>query len=303
MLKLALFVLLLPQILLNSNKCLAQASESEYIAATTSAGMRTWRLRVKPEFLAVADKDAKEIINSTKLSIPRAGNFNAFSSFENDTPRIIIPFGLLAINDYIVNNTLFSMHNPKCSKYLEKTILDLRREYIQYIKDGVPRKVRTVWDYCGMTQQESETFFRQTDIYNASVAMQVDAIAAIIGHELGHLILRHRRYSDISKLEAQKQEYAADDYGFDLSMRAGFNPAAALGATYLFFLALEGENAPTGTHPRASCRIIRLADSLLFDRYIKEGYWKKEFKEPPSKSDQTRLMASLKPLREDCSLP
>ena len=130
--------------------------------------------------------------------------------------------------------------------------------------------------------------------------LMVDALAMVVGHELGHLVKRHRGYSEISKEEAWRQENEADDFGFRLAKNSGFNPSAALITTYSFFTVLEGTRYGGHYHPPASCRIVELSDKYVLKEENQTGNGRTLATESNGTRERSKFLEALKPLREDC---
>jgi len=86
----------------------------------------------------------------------------------------------------------------------------------------------------------------------------IDAVAVILGHEIGHLALEHKRYDQISPAESRKQEYAADKYGADLARKAGFRVIASYFFFVRFAAAEELSSTKPNTHPSAICRAKKI---------------------------------------------
>jgi hypothetical protein len=100
------------------------------------------------------------------------------------------------------------------------------------------------------------------------------ALYFLMAHELAHVILRHRRYSDLTAAEAQTQEIEADSFALDLMRRISVAP---LGMAFFFVMASRIEPVPAdfetaaafeaylrqkATHPLTSARLNAIAQYL-----------------------------------------
>lgn len=267
-----------------------------YLDTIAQAASRTWLQRIKPEFLAVADPETKRVLETVRVNIGRYADFNAFADGSADPPRILIPMGLVLGNEFVTSNTIFTYSHPECKKYFGPTLDGYKAAYVSLAKSGKAIDVRPVWSRCGFSDHDANRFFAEKEIYNWRVGIMVDALAAVVGHELGHIVKRHRAYSKISQKEAQRQENEADEFGFQLAKKAGFNPGAALITTYSFFVVLEGTRYKGKDHPPATCRYVELADKFVLND--ENGPAK-----PPDKASvrkRENLLEELKPFREDC---
>lgn len=61
-----------------------------------------------------------------------------------------------------------------------------------------------------------------------SLSLRNEAIAFLLAHELGHLVLRHKGYDEVTRAHARRDEVAADAFAFRLMARAGSTPIGAL---------------------------------------------------------------------------
>lgn len=267
-----------------------------YLDAIAQAASRTWLLRIKPEFLAVADPETKRVLETVRVNIGRYADFNAFADGSADPPRILIPMGLVLGNDFMASNAIFTYSHSECKKHLGPTLDGYKSAYVSYAKSGKAIDVRPVWTRCGYSDQDANLFFAEKEIYNWRVGIMVDALAAVVGHELGHIVKRHRAYSKTSQKEAQRQENEADEFGFKLAKKAGLNPGAALITTYSFFAVLEGTRYKGKDHPPATCRYVELTDKFVLND--ENGPAKPSGK--ASVLQRENLLEELKPLREDC---
>lgn len=272
------------------------ADPNDYLDSLAQAASRTWLQRIKPEFAAVADSETKQVLQTVKFNIPRYGDFNAYADGVSDPPKIVIPIGLVIGMDFITANSIFAYSHPECRKYLGPMLDGYRAAYISLVKTGKAIDVRSVSSKCGYSDQEANQFFAKKEIYNWRVGIMVDGLAGVVGHELAHIVKRHRAYSKVTHKDAQRQEEEADEFGFQLAKRAGFNPSAPLITTYLFFAVLEGSRYKGQDHPPASCRITELADKFI----LNDENASTNGTDKASSREKENLKEQLKPLRDDC---
>lgn len=81
-----------------------------------------------------------------------------------------------------------------------------------------------------------------------------DCIAASIAHEIGHWVLGHLKYPDLSNAESRQEEKEADIYSIGLMVKAGYDCRAAA----QYFQKIQDAGAGSdgqGTHPATGDRI------------------------------------------------
>jgi len=90
-----------------------------------------------------------------------------------------------------------------------------------------------------------------------------DELAAVLAHELGHVILNHRaRIGRVSRGESRVEELEADRLGVRLADRAGYRPEAAL--EFWQRMRRKGGAGPSGLgrHPADSQRVATVEHAL-----------------------------------------
>jgi len=90
-----------------------------------------------------------------------------------------------------------------------------------------------------------------------------DEMAAVLGHELAHVILEHRRQIDrVSAKQSRLSELDADRLGVRLAYRAGFRPEAAL--EFWQRMRKQGRSGPSGLgrHPADRERVETVKTAL-----------------------------------------
>jgi len=93
-----------------------------------------------------------------------------------------------------------------------------------------------------------------------------DAMAALIGHEAGHLALGHGRAAadgqapDRSNAARRAEEAAADDFGMRAAQRGGYDPAGALSLARKIYAAhkIHGRVIYSSTHPAPEERLAAM---------------------------------------------
>lgn len=178
--------------------------------------------------------------------------------------------------------------HPQCRRYLD-AFNDRMMEAYDHFGQG-RTEISTLWGICGLhredeTPQEHETAGVIIGNYMA------DTLALAYGHEIGHVWYSHP-WSQLHppctlapRLPPnQRREACADDFGWRLALKAGFEPYSALGTTFPMFAAIEGESGAsgTGTHPAAMCRMLIMAKNIQRDPTI--------FAPTPKDTDQIRKL-------------
>lgn len=107
-----------------------------------------------------------------------------------------------------------------------------------------------------------------------SLSLRNEAIAFLLAHELGHLVLRHKGYDEVTRADARRDEAAADRFAFRLMARTGTAPIGALvylqsqvyrlphRAEYPTVDAWRAYLATSSTHPLTVERLDAIADFI-----------------------------------------
>lgn len=109
------------------------------------------------------------------------------------------------------------------------------------------------------------------DVDRLSLSLRNEAIAFILGHELGHVLFRHKGYGEITRQQARDDEVQSDRFALDVMARSATPPLGAVlyfqAQVYRFRHRGEFETArafddylmTVATHPMTVDRIEALA--------------------------------------------
>lgn len=227
------------------------------------ATYKTWDTRIRDSFINVADDATKKEIPN-RIRVVRYADFNAFTNFS--THEIILPVGLISTLDFISDAAVITWVKPQCAEAFKKYYTFLAQTYAADYKSYENRTIYNAPDIrfetqCHLSSAEANNIRNNEQYYNVRIELLIDSLASILGHEIGHLVLKHLPSSELSAHQSQAQEYAADDFGFKLAAKAGFQPISVLSTTFPLFADMEGDLSSTfaklSSHPPAECRIKR----------------------------------------------
>jgi IrrE N-terminal-like domain len=288
-----------------------RAAMSEALAQATPAQARAQHLtacgntidaamkKLRPhlgDFPALRDK--KDLV----LLMP-AANFNAFADY--DQQRILIPVMLCVETWYLLDGYMQMYRQPKLRTALQRYALYLSKRQQDSLASGtgfdnIP--ILPFHEFAGVAYpQLTDAEGRKSLAVHEG--MMVDSIAFVIGHELGHLVLRHKPYNKISPEAARKQEAEADEFGARLVSKSGISVIGALPVIQRFlaneslYKAFSGSPA---THPRPECRMERILSSTgEIQELLKNPARRREY-EAGSGLSANDFANTMKEVREDC---
>jgi hypothetical protein len=245
------------------------------------------------------------LLSTEKISVEVYADFNAFANYQRKT--IIIPaqlvsemFAQVQAMIYIKNRPNARQHYGAWMQYLTKRSNDVLQRFKRKEADVDDVPVHSLWAFAGLPAPSNLN--QQDEVLQEQ--MLVDAMGLIVGHELGHLVLRHRSYAQITPQDAQKQEYAADDFAAQLMRSAGLSVIPGLITVYSRFAFTDAMFATyrgaTNTHPPGPCRLYRLFKSEL-DRIRTSHQSRRDF-ERGSGMGFDQLESFMNATRRECGL-
>ena len=256
--------------------------------------------RIKPHLAEYPDLQNKEDL---VLLIPTA-DINAFANHADQ--QILFPI-MYCINiwyyaDALSQEYLTPSPQPKLGDYGE--YLNDRRQ--ETMKAGPVDNI-TLMSYNDFISRARKKLNPEDERKRANMidSALVEGVMFVLGHEIGHLALKHKPYTEISSAESQKQENAADHFSIQLLVSAKVSIIPAL-PSLMFFLereaSLKNIDPKNKTHPRAECRMERLvAYSGEINELFKDSNNRNNFERATgySLAEYQNIMQDLK---EDCRL-
>ena len=247
-------------------------------------------------------RSAVVLLDPQRILVIPTADFNAYSDYTNK--RVLIPAEFMAETLLQMQGTLLVEEKPS-----------LRNRYVAWLKYLTERSQHILqtatrggvvtdhsplipfWKFANQPPQYISPHFKHV-IANA----MVDAAALVVGHELGHLVLGHRQYTEISSETSQRQEYEADAFAEDLVSRAGLTIVPGL-AFYERFIISEssssGGAAYGHTHPSAECRVYRMVKRNL-ERMTSVEHGR-EYVERIGENVEAQLQSLVDSLRDECA--
>lgn len=213
-------------------------------------------------------KAKRYLLSSDRVGVQVAADFNAFADFRNE--EVIIPAQIVSETFAEVQAFIYMQNRPSSRRHFDRWmryLTERSRRAFQRFKDGesgiddIP--VRPLWDYAGLPAPANLDAHDE----NLQQEMMIDVIGLIVAHELGHLVLDHQNYKDISASESRRQEYAADDFAARLMVASGRSVLPGVMTSYSRFAYTEemfnSYDDETSTHPPGPCRVYRLLEAHL----------------------------------------
>lgn len=240
-----------------------EATDSEkYFQQMADAGNKTIKLLIDKFYPHIKSSD-KDLLSSTNIKVAVYADFNAFSDYKNR--KIIIPLGFVIENYLQIEGLTQVYKNPSLNKKYLNWIKYLNQRSDRAAEDFRSGKkyvddtpITPFWSYIGL---DAPPYFTNKE-RAVQEDMMVNVMALVLAHEMGHIVLKHKPYSDISPKESQKQEFEADAFGADLVHSSGMSVLPGLTAYLERFGSHEAaykklsQNA--NTHPPVECRYYRI---------------------------------------------
>jgi hypothetical protein len=247
----------------------------------------------------LAEHPALQSKNDLVLMVP-ASDYNAFADYANQ--RVLIPV-MWCVQTYLfIDAALLAAQDVN----LKPKFID----YIRYLDQRQRAAVRKGgFDTVPVVSFEAYAKFkrasqapeqqRQEALLREDVIL--DAIAFVLGHEIGHLALKHKPASHVTPTASRRQENEADIFAVALTQKAGFAVFFAWVTLQRFFVSEAELKGTSGTrsHPRAECRIERIWAVSEIRDWFKDPARRRDFERRSGYSVPAfqRLMADL---RDDC---
>jgi hypothetical protein len=255
------------------NTCLAQtaqmASDEQILQVETEGNKLLGYLmeRFKPYIYS----EHPELFINGQVIIGNYADFNAISDVKNH--KIVIPAMFYLETIHHTQALIFTLEDPKLKQdyenYIEYLIARSNDARKKGDVDDIPLK--SFWEFCKKKPPKNQTPEAKQRFANILEIMMIDGMGLILAHEIGHVILNHKGYSEISPENAREQEYAADAYGALLANKAGISVIPSLATHFVRFTKVEGAytKSPNSerTHPPAECRFYKLGN-LEFSKII-----------------------------------
>lgn len=227
-----------------------------------AAAQRTWHDRIYPSFYQVADRRTRAALQHVRFRVGEYADINAWAILQQK--EILIPYGLLFAIDGVADAEMLVHVEPRCTAilkpFLEKVADAYQTSFATHRWPGV-----NFAEMCGIPPTRAASMRRDPSDYALTATLITDALAFIAGHELGHIVLQSDMPPARTPKEQQVREAAADRFGLQLSMKAGFSPLFAIVTVFPLFASLEQPETAIGEgdHPRTSCRMLSALNIVI----------------------------------------
>lgn len=229
---------------------------------TINSGNKTIAV-ILERFTPLLPEEKRYLANPQRVRVVVAANFGAFANYKDG--RILIPAQFVGETLLQVQAILAVRKNPSLAEKYQRWV-----RYLSRRSQAALLKHRTTGASRDDTQVDS--FFTAENIpmpaswnveeLSLQAAMMTDFLAFVVGHELGHLVLNHKGYTDVSPETSRQQETAADEFAATLLNKSGYSALPGLGTFFMRFAENEilekSAITPEQTHPLAACRVYRL---------------------------------------------
>jgi hypothetical protein len=286
--------------LLSVPRSTAQQSQEEAAEMYQRACQRTIDFTLTKLRPHLAEHQNLQGKNDLVLLVP-AADFNAFSDYT--TERVLIPLAWCVQTLFFIDATLQAAQNRS-----------LKPKYIAYVDYLNSRQRAAVkkggFDSAPVVAFETHGNFRRSPLpadeeqrhHQMREDALIDSMAFVIGHEIGHLALKHKPATKITPAASRRQEYEADIFSAALAKKAGFTVFLAVTALQRYISSeAQLKSIPSGdrTHPRAECRMERLWAISEMNDLLKQPARRRDF-ERGSGYSVAEFRDLLARLREDC---
>ena len=278
-----------------------QASEQvkQQLSDTCKRTIDAAMVKLRPEL-----SEYPEIKNKSNLVLlVPAADFNAFANYQSR--QISIPVMWCIQTWFLVDAHAHFQKNPQLREDVKKYTEYLSQRQKQSILSGpFDDTILQSFDKFAGVPVLASTSAEDRKRLAVREDMMVDSLAFVLGHEIGHLALNHKRYTEITAEQARRQEDLADEFSARLLGRSRISIIPAM-FTLVRFLQSEADikGIPTGarTHPRAECRMQRvLFSSGELDELLRDPDRRREF-ERGSTYSVPQFRRLMQELRDDCS--
>lgn len=247
-----------------------------------------------PEF-----RDSKNLV----LQIP-ASDFNAFVNYREQ--NILIPTMWCVQTWMLIDAYVQLQGNPSLKEptirylaYLNQRQRKAQQENAFF--DHIP--IQSFNEFANVAPKKM-TKGEQNKQMQVQETMMIDALAFVIGHEIGHLALRHKPSKHISARASRKQEHDADRFSAKLLKKAGASIIPSIFTLQRFFqneAELKGLSSSSQSHPRAECRLERVVFASGELEEMAASTASSQKFESDSGYSISQYRSLMQELREDCA--
>lgn len=279
----------------------AQTAEDDKLGQQLiDAGNRTVKVVIE-KFSPGASPELRELLTPQKIRVIVAADFNAFADYKNR--RILLPAQFVGECAAQAQAMMLVFRDPslkpkymRWQKYLAERSERSRQKFLAGKTLVDDERVIDFWQFARMSSQPV-----LTDKENFVVEqMMIDALGLVIGHELGHLLLSHKPYREISPATSRRQEFESDEYARKLMKKADMQVLPGLMLAYVRFMQFEGEGPASDfakSHPPAHCRFYEIGRKELLEMADADGA--KEQMEKMG-SSVSKIKDLIRALRDEC---
>lgn len=254
-----------------------------------------------PKLEPVFPDDQKDLLSPKRIRVVVAADFNAFADYSNR--RVLIPAQIIYECHSQAHALTLVYRDPSLAPAYQRWLnrwnkisIKSKQAFLagKTLIDDAPRP--QFWEYLGWKERPN---FSAKEMAAAD-AMINEAVALMVAHELGHLVLKHKGYREITPAKSRQQETEADEFARKLLLRADIPVVPGLLMYFIRFAQLEELQNPdpkTSTHPKPECRFYAIGYREVA-RMMKLPNAAADLKRMGMNVDQ--LNESMKQLKEHC---
>lgn len=196
------------------------------------------------------------------VAIAPAADYNVFVNYRSR--RVLIPISW-CVQTFFMADAMVQYHfDPSLRPKLDRYISYLDRRQAKVAKNPIDNEGFKSFSHFGRIGAPSLTQEEAAKRHNLIEDFMVEAMAFVLGHEIGHLVLNHVNHMEVAPARSREQEDEADAFAVKLVKGADMMILPAMLSLNRFMLAeahYSGSDPSRRTHPRAECRLEKVVYS------------------------------------------
>lgn len=298
----SLFIIILLSNLISASAAMEkEKAQDEILQETQDAGQRTLQ-RLMSDYYSEVFNIEPELYKERAVKVAAYADFNVLSDAKNK--KILFPLAFVF--------EIMLQAKALMQVYDEKLDMTLYQNYLQYLESRTKKSlemkkeipIEEFWFWAKLTPPCCKNKEDEVNYQNTLDKIMLDVMAFPLAHEIGHIVLGHRRYNEKTAEESRKDEYDADEYAINLVEKYNHNVDIAIITVFFRFdwaerLQRNGVNKQN-THPSAPCRIEHVMRGVL--KRISNDAAEKELFESRSAMSVSQLQSYFREIKIHCDV-